>query len=188
MKSIFNTSLFLFHFTFGCGTNVDFCNATGQFSETFFELFTIVIRCAVRDFLFDLLDACHEVMMVSATFDDGGVVFINSDVSSSTQITDLELFELGHDVLEAFAFVLDDLAGLTGGRVLDGDDLLAGAGPADGGGIETEITDGDLLDEARAALRDRAPALRLTKARCLWLFANAKFDRTLVLAATPRDA
>ena len=48
--------------------------------------------------------------------------------------------------------------------------------------------DGDLLDEARAALRDRVPALRLTKARCLWLFANAKFDRTLVLAVRPRDA
>ena len=50
------------------------------------------------------------------------------------------------DLVEGLAVVLDDLAGLAGGRVLDGDDLLAGAGRADLGGVEAEVGDRQLVD------------------------------------------
>ena len=61
-------------------------------------------------------------------------------------LDDLEVVEEVDDLLEAGAVVLDDLAGLAGRCGLDADDLLAGAGPADAGGVEAEVGDGDLVD------------------------------------------
>src|SRR6478672_8917148 len=73
-------------------------------------------------------------------------------------LDDLEVVEIGHDLLEAGAVVLDDLAGLAGRCGSDAGDLLAGAGPADVGGIETEVGDGHLVD--RLALGGHDPLER----------------------------
>ena len=47
-------------------------------------------------------------------------------------------------------------------------------------------TDADLADDARARLEARFPTLRAARASCLWLFANAKFERTVVVDVRPR--
>ena len=46
----------------------------------------------------------------------------------------------------ASALVVDDLAGLTGGCLGGGDDLLAGAGPTDGGRIDPECGEVEFVD------------------------------------------
>ena len=56
--------------------------------------------------------------------------------------------------LKRLAVVFDDLAGLAGGGVLDGDDLLAGAGPADLAGVDAEVGDLQLVDRLRLGRHD----------------------------------
>src|SRR3954452_5707609 len=60
-------------------------------------------------------------------------------------LDDLEVVEIGHDLLEAAAVALDDLADLAGRSGGDAGDLLAGAGPADVRGVETDVGDGPLV-------------------------------------------
>src|SRR3954447_14216118 len=69
-------------------------------------------------------------------------------------LDDLEIVEIGHDLLEAGAVVLDDLAGLARRSGSDAGDLLAGTGPADGGGVDAEIGDGDLVDRLALGRHD----------------------------------
>src|SRR3954466_10237286 len=71
---------------------------------------------------------------------------------------DLELLEVLHDALVRLAVVLDLLAGLALGRRTDVHDLLAGAGPADLTGVETEVGRGHLVD--RLVLRRHDPLER----------------------------
>src|SRR3954454_9146210 len=73
-------------------------------------------------------------------------------------LDDLEVVEIGDDLLEAGAVVLDDLAGLAGRSGGDAGDLLAGAGPADRRSVEAEIGDGELVD--RLALGGHDPLER----------------------------
>ena len=57
---------------------------------------------------------------------------------------DLELFEEGHDALVGLALVFDDFAGFAHRRFFYCDDFLACAGPADGAGIDAEVSNGEL--------------------------------------------
>src|SRR5690606_11154885 len=71
---------------------------------------------------------------------------------------DLEVLEVGDDLGEALAVVLDDLAGLAGGGLVDGHDLLAGAGGAHGAGIDAEVGQRELVDRLRLGGHDALEA------------------------------
>src|SRR4051812_28830676 len=92
------------------------------------------------------------------------VVTLPSVASANTQIferamfqcllEDLEVVEIGDDLLEGGAVVLDDLTGLTSGCLFDGDDLLTGTGPTHGRGVEAQVGDLERVDRLRLGGHD----------------------------------
>jgi hypothetical protein len=43
MQCVFNAGFLLFHFNFGCSTNLDDCNTASQLGYTLLQFFTIVV-------------------------------------------------------------------------------------------------------------------------------------------------
>ncbi len=77
IQSIINTVFLFFHFNFCCTTHADNSNTTSEFSKSFLQFLTVIVRSCFFDLSLDLIDASSNFRLLSSTINNGGVFFRN---------------------------------------------------------------------------------------------------------------
>ena len=96
--------LLLFELNLSCGTDLDQCDTAGQLREALLELLTIPVGVSVLNLSLDLVNPAFDVVVGSATVNDGGVVLGDHDALGGAE-------QVESDVLKLEAnFFADDLA------------------------------------------------------------------------------
>src|SRR5690625_6467992 len=108
MESILDAGFFLLHLRLGCGTDVDDSDSACEFCETLLEFFAIVIRSGLFDLTANLLHAALDVGSRSATFDAGGVFFIDTDPLRGSEIAELNILEFASAIFSEAASAGED--------------------------------------------------------------------------------
>ena len=98
IKSILNPSFLLFHFDFSCCTDIDDGNTTDQFGKSLLKFFTIVIRGSIFNLVTNLLYASSKFFFLTSTINDGGIIFINNDTFTGTEIIDCYVLKLDSQI------------------------------------------------------------------------------------------
>ena len=111
-QGIFHAMLLLFELGFSGSANTDDGNAAGEFRQAFLEFFFIVVAGALIDLHSDLLDATLDLLRITLSANDGGVVFIGNDLFSFAQVLDGGGFKL------APGFFGDELPACQDGDIL----------------------------------------------------------------------
>ena len=97
---VIDQGLAFLHFGFGCGTDVDLGNATGEFGQTLLEFFPIVIAVGVVDFAADLHHASFDFVLLASAADDDGFFAGDPDAFSASEVGEFDRFEVDAQVLE----------------------------------------------------------------------------------------
>jgi len=98
MHRIVDAVLTFFHLDFGCPTNADDRNATGQLGQAFLQLFAVIIRRRLFDLAANLIHAALNLRALSMTFDNGRIFFVDNDGLGSSKVVQAETFELDAEV------------------------------------------------------------------------------------------
>ena len=88
IQGILNTGFFLLHLHFSGSTNIDHCHTTNQFCQAFLQLFAVIIRGGVFDLGTDLLYPGSQLVFVTSTVNNGGVVLIHCNPLGRAKIVD----------------------------------------------------------------------------------------------------
>ncbi|MPM47325.1 hypothetical protein SDC9_94034 [bioreactor metagenome] len=120
----------LFEFGLGCSADTDDGNTTGELGQTFLEFLTVIITGGLVDLNADLLDAGFDLSVVAFATDDGGVVFIGSDLLSMAEVSQHNRFQFAAGLFrdnlgagEDGNILQHSLAAITKTRGFDGEDV-----------------------------------------------------------------
>src|SRR6218665_1653512 len=113
VEGVLHASLLLFHLGLGRGAHVDYGHAAHELGQPLLELLAIVVARGLLDLGADLLHARLDVLLLTRTVDDGGVVLVDGDALGAAQVRQLERVQLDAQVLG------DHLAARQGGDVLE---------------------------------------------------------------------
>src|SRR6185369_8515349 len=112
MHRIFDTSLLLFHFGLGRGSDFDHSHAADQLRQPLLQLLAVVVAGGLVDLAADFLHPAFDVRVLAFAFDDRGVVFVHRDLLGLAEVANLDVLQLDAQVFG------DSLAAGEGGNVL----------------------------------------------------------------------
>ncbi len=98
VQSVINAVLTLFHFNFGCTTNADHGNTTGQLGQTLLQFFLVVVGSCVFDLTADLSHAAFDVGLGTATVNDCGVFLGDRNALGCAEHVEGHVFQLDAEV------------------------------------------------------------------------------------------
>jgi len=130
------------------GADLDDRNAANQLREALLQLLAIVVRRGLFDLSADLLHARFDLRLLAAAVDDGGVVLVDRDALSASEILQGERLELEAEVLGDRLAAREDgdvlqhfLAAIAKARGLDGCNMERAAELVDDEGGECFAVD-----------------------------------------------
>src|SRR5207302_1576119 len=94
VHGVFDTSLLLLHFGLGRGPDFDYSYAADQFRQPLLQLLAVVVAGRLFDLAANFLHATFDVGVLAFTFDDSGIVLVNSDLLGLSEILHLHVLEL----------------------------------------------------------------------------------------------
>src|SRR5258705_1605831 len=104
MHCILDASFFFLHFGLGGSTALDHRHTTNELGESFLQLLAVIVRSRVFDLRSQCLYATFNVRMLTITFDNRSIVFVDGDLLGAAEIFKLDVLQLDTQI---FA---DDLA------------------------------------------------------------------------------
>src|SRR5690606_331139 len=90
----FNACFLLFHFNFGSSTHFDYRNTASQFSYALLQFFAVVIRRSFFDLYTNLLYTRFDLVSVTSTINNSGVVFVHGYALGGTQVLNSSAFQI----------------------------------------------------------------------------------------------
>src|SRR5690606_14143585 len=127
---VLDAVLALLELDLGGGTGLDDGDAAGQLGQPLLQLLAVVVGVARLDLGADLVDAAGDLLGVTSTLDDGGLVLGDDDLAGPAEHVELGGLQLEADLLGDNLATGEDrdvlqhgLAAVTEARGLDGDGL-----------------------------------------------------------------
>ena len=111
MKCVVNSVLYLFHFNFRCGTDLNYGYAACEFGKSFVEFFFVVIGCCSFDLLFDALYPDLDIFFLAQSVNDLGVLFVNYNCFGTSEHFQFRVLELHSELFG------DQLSACQGGDI-----------------------------------------------------------------------
>src|SRR5262249_5811831 len=96
---VLDASLLFLHLGFGCGSDLDDGHTTDELREPLLQFLAVVVRRGVLNLRADLFDAAFDRARRPAALDNRGVVLVDGDLLGSSEVLDLDVFELDPEVL-----------------------------------------------------------------------------------------
>src|SRR5690606_1502048 len=94
VQGVFNACFLLFHFNFGSSTHFDYRNTASQFSYALLQFFAVVIRRSFFDVYTNLLYTRFDLVSVTSTINNSGVVFVHGYALGGTQVLNSSAFQI----------------------------------------------------------------------------------------------
>ena len=99
MHRIVDAVLTLFHLDFGCPTNADDRNATGQLGQAFLQFLFIVLRGGLLDLSAELRAAAIDVGFLAGAADDRRALLVDAHLLGGAEHIEGHVLELDTEIL-----------------------------------------------------------------------------------------
>ncbi len=77
--------LALFQFDLGGRADLDYCNAASQLGQSLLQLLAVIIGIGILDLATDLRDSTSDLLSITCTINDGGLVLGHGDRTRPAQ-------------------------------------------------------------------------------------------------------
>src|SRR5206468_3313491 len=98
MHRVFDTRLLLLHFRLGRRADLDDSHTADELRQPLLQLFAIVVGSRLFDLNANLFHATFYGGVLTATFDDGGVVLVDDNLFRRAQILNFDVLQLDADI------------------------------------------------------------------------------------------
>src|SRR5205085_8074414 len=130
IERVLDAVLLLLDLDLGRAADADHRDAARELREPLLELLAIVIRGGFLDLLFDLADACLDVLLLAGAVDDRGLLLLDDDLLGAAEHLQGHILELDAEILgdqltagQHRDILEHRLAAIAEARGLDGSDL-----------------------------------------------------------------
>jgi hypothetical protein len=94
MERVFHSCFFLFHLGLCICADIDHRHSSDDLCEPLLEFFLVIIRGGLIDLGLDLFYSALDLCRIPRAFNDGRVLFVNSDLLGLSKVGQLDVLEL----------------------------------------------------------------------------------------------